>query len=290
METWPQAASDASTHVGNDSEEEDFLDSQTGSPELDVSGSEALTPCATLFNETRSFMDKECRKRGAADTRNRDKGPFGLRVQNQGTAADEITQFLDTENRPQMAIPPQGGSRRPAAKAKDLRNLAQRPGPDKCTNCHRTGHSAIACPRCMKCLTYGHDESSCNWCYQCQSDRCKDICIKCRGAHTHNCTCPLAERAMAILTREQRGHWTSHSPRMQRILRQMYKVWEEVQADVDAYKEAEMDTRDKGKGRADPGPIGGEPSGAAGGGGQPPWPLPGNDAGRRSRSPSPRDN
>ena len=289
-ETWPQGASDASTHAGNDSEEEDFLDSQTGSPELEVSGSEALTPFASLFNETRSFMDKARRKRAAADARNRKKGPFGLPAQNQGTAADEITQSLDTENRPQTAIPPQGGSRRLAAKAKDLRNLAQRPGPDKCTNCQRTGHFAIACPRCMKCLTYGHNESACTWCYQCQSDRCKDICIKCRGAHTHNYTCPLAQRAMAILTREPRGPWTSHSPHMQRILRQMYKVWEEVQADVDAYEEEERGTGDKGKGRADPGPAGGESSAAAGSGGKPPSPPPENNAGRQSRSWSPRDN
>ena len=51
-----------------------------------------------------------------ADARNRNSVPFGLPVQNQGTAADEITQSLDTENRPQTAIPPQGGSRRAGPK------------------------------------------------------------------------------------------------------------------------------------------------------------------------------
>ena len=173
-------------------------------------------------------MDKARRKRTAADARNRDNGPFGLPAQNQGTAADEITRTLATENRPQTAIPPQGTSRRPAAKAKDLRNLAQRSGPDRCSQCHRAGHSAIACPRCLKCQTYGHDESSCTWCYQCQSDRCKEICVNCRGAHTHNFTCPLAQRAMVILRKQPNGPWSSHSARMQRILRQMQEVWEEV--------------------------------------------------------------
>ena len=70
----------------------------------------------------------------------------------------------------------------------------------------------------------------------------------------------------------------------------MYKVWEEVQADVDAYEEEERGTRDKGKERADLGPAGGESSGAAGGGGQPPPPPPGGNDGRQSRSPSPRNN
>ena len=232
-----RAVSNASVHGGNDSEEEDFLESRTGSPELERSGSE--TPFANLFNESRNFIDESHRNRMPADARNRDSMPFGLPVQNQGTAADEITQSLDTENRPQTAIPPQGGSRRAGAKEKDLQNLSQRIGPDRCTQCHRAGHSAIACPHCRRCQTYGHDESACTWCYQCQSDRCKDICIKCRGAHTHNYTCPLTQRAMAILTREPRGPWSSHSPRMQKILRQMHDVWEEVQADIDIFEEEE---------------------------------------------------
>ena len=57
-------------------------------------------------------------------------------------------------------------------------------------------------------------------------------------------------------------------------------MWEEVQAHVDAYEEEEQPTRDKGKGRADPGPAGGEPSGAAGGGDSPPPRLPGGNGGR----------
>ena len=162
-ETQPQAASNASIQGGNDSKEEVFLESWTGSPELERSGSE--TPFANLFNESRNFMNEGHRHRISADARNRHSMPFGLPVQNQSTAADEITQSLDVENRPQTAISPQGASRRPAAKTKDLRNLTQRSGPEKCSNCHRAGHSAIACPRCKKCLTYGHDESACTWCY-----------------------------------------------------------------------------------------------------------------------------
>ena len=283
-----RVVSNASFHGGDDSEEEDFLESQTGSPELDRSWSE--TPFANLFNESRNFMDEAHRNRISADARNRDSMPFGLPAQNQGTAADEITQSLDVENRPQMTIPPQEGSRRVGAKEKDLRNLAQRFGPDRCTQCHRAGNSAISCPRCLKCQTYCHDESSCTWCYQCQSYRCKEICVKCRGAHTHNLSCLLAQRAMAILSREHGVPWTSLSPRMQRILRQMYEVMEEVLADVDAYREVENGTRDKGKGRADPGPTGGKCSGAAGGGGKPPSPPPENNARRQSCSWSPRDN
>ena len=82
----------------------------------------------------------------------------------------------------------------------------------------------------------------------------------------------------------------SHSPRMHRILRQMYEVWEEVQADVDACEEEERPTSDKGEGRADLGPAGGEPSGAVGGGDPPPPPPPRGNGRRRSRSPSPRNN
>ena len=167
-ETGPHVASNTSVQGGNDSKEEDFLESRTGSPELERSGSG--TPFANLFNDSRNFMNEAHRNRIPADARNRDNMPFGLPVQNQGTAADEITQYLDTENRPQTAIPPQGGSRRAGAKEKDLRNLSQRFSPDRCTQCHRAGHSAIACPRCLKCQTYGHDKSACTWCYQCQSD------------------------------------------------------------------------------------------------------------------------
>ena len=148
-ETAPHAASNASVQGGNDSEEEDFLESRTGSPELERSGSEI--PFGNLFNKSRNFIDEAHRNRTSADARNRDSIPFGLPAQNQGTAADEITQSLDVENQPQTAIPPQGGSRRTGAKEKDLQNLAQRFGPDRCTQCHHAGHSAIACPRCLKC-------------------------------------------------------------------------------------------------------------------------------------------
>ena len=292
-QTETQAASDASTKVGNDSGEDSdgFVESETGSPNLGRSGSEPFSPFSRLFDETQEFMDKARRERSAADARKRDNTPFGLPGRTQGTAADEITQSLDTPDRPQTAIPPQGASRRKAAKEKNLRNLAQRPGPDRCTQCHRAGLSAIACPWCKKCQTYGHGESSCTWCYQCQSDRCIEICVKCHGAHTHNFTCPLAQRAMAILSKEPQGPWASHSPWMQRILRQMSELCEEVQADVDANEEAEKGTRDKGKGRTEPGPTAGESSGAAGGGGgQPPSPPTGNEARRHSRSPSPRNN
>ena len=166
MEIRSHAVSNASFQGGHDSEEEDLLESRTGSPELERSGSE--TPFANLFNELRNFMDEAHRNRIPADARKRDSMPFGLPIPNQGTAADEITQSLDTENHPQMAIPPQGGSRRAGAKEKDLRNLSQRFGLDRCTQYHSAGHSAIVCPPCLKCQTYGHDESACTWCYQCQ--------------------------------------------------------------------------------------------------------------------------
>ena len=70
----------------------------------------------------------------------------------------------------------------------------------------------------------------------------------------------------------------------------MHDIWEEVQADIDIFEEEERGTRDKGKGRAGPGPPGGESSRAAGGGGKPPSPPPEGNAGRQSRSPSPNDN
>ena len=255
---------------------------------MERSGSE--TPFAILFNESRNFMDKAHRNRIAADARNRDSMPFRLPVQNQSTAANEITQSLDVENRPQTAIPPQGASWRPAAKTNDLRNLAQRSGPDKCANCYCAGHSAIACPRCKKCLTYGHDESACTCCYQCQSDRCKKICVKCRSAHSHNFSCSYAQQAMVILHSQPEGPWRSKSARMQKVLQQMKEVRDEVEADIEAFEEKERGTRDKGKGRAELGPSGGESSGAAGDGGKPPSPPPEKNAGRQSRSPSPRDN
>ena len=53
-ETWSRAASNASVQGGDDSKEEDFLESLTGSPELERSRSE--TPFANLFNESRNFM------------------------------------------------------------------------------------------------------------------------------------------------------------------------------------------------------------------------------------------
>ena len=77
---------------------------------------------------------------------------------------------------------------------------------------------------------------------------------------------------------------------MQQVLRQMQEVHDEVEADIEAFEEVERGTRDKGKGRAEPGPSGGKPSGAVGEGGKPPSPPPENNAGRQSQSPSPRDN
>ena len=77
---------------------------------------------------------------------------------------------------------------------------------------------------------------------------------------------------------------------MQKVLRQMKEVRDEVEADIEAFEKEERRTRDKGKGRAEPGPSGGESSGAAGGGGNPPSLPPEDNAGRQSRSPSPRDN
>ena len=288
----PQAASDASTEVGNDSGEDsdDFLESETGIPNLGQSRSESFTPFSRLFDETQEFMDAAWRKRTAADAKKRDDMPFGLPGQTQGTAADEITQSLDTADRPQTAIPPQGASRRTSAQEKDLRNLAHRSGPDQCTQCHRAGQSAIACPRCRKCDTYGHEEASCTWCYQCLSERCTQICAKCCTPHSHSFTCPIVQRAMVILSSEPNGPWESHSQQMRRALRQISLTLQEVDADIRAREEeATRGNRDRGKGREDPGPTEGESSGAAGGGGQPPLPLPRNDAGRESRSPSPRN-
>ena len=76
-------------------------------------------------------MDMARRKRTAADPKKRDDVPFGLPGQTQGTAADEITQALDTVNRPQTTIPTQDASRRTTAREKDHRNLAHRSGPDR---------------------------------------------------------------------------------------------------------------------------------------------------------------
>ena len=98
-----RAVSNASIHEGNNSEEEDFLESRTGDPELERSRSE--TPFANLFNESRNFMDEAHRNRMPADARNRDSMPFGLPIQNQGTAVVEITQCLCTENRPDGDTP-----------------------------------------------------------------------------------------------------------------------------------------------------------------------------------------
>ena len=177
--------------MGNDSRDDsdDFLESETGSPDLGQSRSESFTPFSRLFDETQGFTNTAQKKRTAADVEKRDDMPFGLPGQAQGTAADEITQSLDTADRPQTAMPPQGASGRTAAKEKDLRNLAHQSGLDRCTQCHRAGHSAIACPRCRKCDTYGHDEASCTWCYQCLSERCTQICAKCRTPHSHSFTC-----------------------------------------------------------------------------------------------------
>ena len=77
---------------------------------------------------------------------------------------------------------------------------------------------------------------------------------------------------------------------MQKVLQQMKEVRDEVKADIEAFEEEERGTRDKGKGRAEPGPSGRESTGAVGGGGKPPSPPPENNAGRQSRSPCPRDN
>ena len=77
---------------------------------------------------------------------------------------------------------------------------------------------------------------------------------------------------------------------MQKVLQQMKEVRDEVKADIEAFEEEERETRDKGKGRAESGPSGAESSGAVGDGGKPPSPPPENNAGRQSRSLSPRDN
>ena len=188
---------------------------------MGISGLELLTPFSRLFEETQEPMDMTRRKKTAADPKKRDDVPFGLPGQTLGTAADEITQSLDTADRPQTAIPPQGASRRTAAKEKDLRNLAHGSRPDRCTQCHRAGHSAIACPRCRKCDTYGHHEASCTWCHQCLSELCAKICAKCCTPHSHSFTYPLAQRAMVIMSSEPNGSWESHSQRMRRSLCQI---------------------------------------------------------------------
>ena len=142
----PQTVSDASTMVGIDPGEDsgDFLESETGIPNLGRSGPGSFPSLSFLFDETQEFMDMARRKRTAADAKKRDDMPFGLPGQTQGTAADEITQSLDMADRPQTAIPPQGASRSTAAREKDLRHLAHQSGPDRYTQCHRAGHSAIA--------------------------------------------------------------------------------------------------------------------------------------------------
>ena len=77
---------------------------------------------------------------------------------------------------------------------------------------------------------------------------------------------------------------------MQKVLQQLKEVRDKVEADIEAFEEEERGTRDKGKGRAEPGLSGGESSGVVGDGGKPPTPPPENIAGRQSPSPSPRDN
>ena len=55
--TQPQAASNTSIQGGNDSEEEDFLESRTGSPELERSGSE--TPFCKPFKRIAEFYGRD---------------------------------------------------------------------------------------------------------------------------------------------------------------------------------------------------------------------------------------
>ena len=164
-----------------------------------------------------------------SETDSLDSRQGGERVspEKQRTAADEITETFDVDDCPNAAIPnpttsggqgsagggqtTTGGGRGSAGNSQTTTgggqgttsgrrqgtgNERQGTGPDLCANCHRAGHSAIACPRCSRCDTYGHDATTCTWCHQCQSERCKDICQDCRSPHTHTMMCPFSQRVM----------------------------------------------------------------------------------------------
>ena len=151
----------------------------------------------------------------------------------QRTAADEITETIDVEDRPNTAIPNPttsvgqesagggqtttgGGQGTTGGGGQSTGNERQHTGPDLCANCQRAGRSAIACPRCQKCDTYGHDTATYTWCHQCQSERCRDIGRDCRSPHTYTMMCPFIQRVMREFLDDPNATYEHRSSRFQR--------------------------------------------------------------------------
>ena len=225
----------------------------------------------------------------------------------QRSAADEITETFDVEDRPNTEIPnlttsgrqgsAGGGQGSAGGRQGSTGGQRQRTGHDLCPKCSRAGHSAIACPRCLRCDTYGHDAATCTWCHQCQSERCKDICRDCRSPHTHTMMCPFSQRVMREVLGNPNASYEHRSSRFQRAVKHLKHVQEEMDAEAEEQAQERGDKRSKGKERAGTQKPGGESSGTqntgvegsgatggtTGGGNNPPPNPPGGNTGRTDR-------
>ena len=265
------------------------------------------------------------------------EGEERVSPEEQRTAADELTETFDVEDSPNTAIAnpttsggqgsagsgqtttgggqgsagagqttPSGGQGSTVGGRQSAGNERQRTGPDLCTNCHKSGHSAIACPRCSRCDTYGHNAATSTWCQQCQSEHCKDICRDCRSPHTHTMMCPFIQRVLREFLDNPNSSYEHRSARFQRGIQHLRDVQEEMDAEAEQQAKDRGDKHSKRKGRADkqnPGGEstrsqnqgGGENNGTGTGGGTieggndpPPDPPGGNSGNRRNHSRSPR--
>ena len=188
----------------------------------------------------------------------------------QRTAADEITETFDVEYRPNTAIQDPAGTEEQGTGGSSRRRTGserQHTGPDRCTNCHKAVHSAIACPRCTRCGTYGHDNKNCHWCHQCQASRCKDICPTCRSPHTHTMMCSFFQRVMKEYFADPYRSWSHRSSWFQRAIQHLRHVEAEWGAEDEEQAQEQGEKRSKGKERVGTQYPGGDGSGAGTAGG-----------------------
>src|SRR5437588_9568772 len=142
----------------------------------------------------------------------------------QPSVAQEMTQSVGKQDRPQTAIGPDVEIRASESMHTTLRpenpvalnDLDNWPG--ECGHCRWTGHSTIACPWCETCNTFGHDVASYHGCSQCQARHCREKCRQCRVRHTHLITCRELAQTLRMAETGNEGDMPEN---LRHILRQI---------------------------------------------------------------------
>src|SRR5947209_471904 len=266
---------------GNSDSDSDYQESVTGD---DAARSGSENPFSSVFA-----------RRPLANLGTQDRPAMPLpNPPLQPSAALEMTQSLDEQERPRTAIGPEVETR--ASETTQATPRPERPvglndrdnWPQECGHCRRTGHSTIACPWCETCNTFGHDAASCRGCAQCRARHCRQKCRQCRARHTHLITCPEVAQTLGMAETSNEEDMPEN---LRHILRQMRQnVREQYQQPSGEGEGTSSRRTQRGTAGLGIGPAGGESSAAGAAGGNPPSPPPQITGARRSRSRSPRGN